>query len=380
MRISYLDNAATTPLCDSAREEMIKSMDLFGNPSSLHKLGIESSKALDFARKTIADSIKATKQEIYFTSGGTEADNMAVFGGATAMARRGNRIITTAVEHSAVMESMKHLESKGFEVVYLTPDENGVITEEQFIEHIDEKTILVSCMYVNNEVGSVFPVDKIKRIIDRANSPALFHIDAVQAYGKYQINATRLGADLITISAHKIHGPKGIGALYVRKGVRINQRIFGGEQESGLRPGTESLTLIAGFSAAVKEICDLREREEKAKEIKEYITEKLTVFPDVKINSGSNSCPYLLNLSVTGIRSETMLHFLEERGVYVSSGSACAKGAPSHVLKAMGLNPKEADSAIRISLSHQNTKEDADALIEGVTLAREKLIRARGKI
>ncbi len=377
MRLSYLDNAATTPLCDRAREEMIKSMDLFGNPSSLHKLGIESAKVLDFARKTIADSIKATKQEIYFTSGGTEADNMAVIGGATARARRGNKIVTTAVEHSAVMESMKHLESKGFEVVYLTPDKNGVITEEQFREQIDEKTILVSCMFVNNEIGSVFPVDKIKGIIDRANSPALFHIDAVQAYGKYQINASKLGADLISLSAHKIHGPKGIGALYVKKGVKINQRIFGGEQEGGLRPGTESLTLIAGFCAAAREIRDLKQREEKAREIKGYITEKLTEFSDVKINSGESSCPYLLNLSILGIRSETMLHFLEERGVYVSSGSACAKGAPSHVLKAMGLNPKESDSAIRISLSHESTIEDANALIEGITLAREKIIKAK---
>lgn len=377
MQPAYFDNAATTPLCDAAKSAMTQALEMYGNPSSLHSLGIRSAEKLEAARKTVADTLKVTKQEIYFTSGGTEADNIAVIGAATALRRRGNKIVTTAVEHAAVLESMQYLQKQGFEVVYIKPDKFGRISPRQFENEIDKNTILVSCMQVNNENGAIMPTDQLKAIIERAESPALLHVDAVQAYGKYPLTPSRDSIDLMTVSSHKIHGPKGAGALYVKKGVRIVSPLYGGAQEGGIRPGTEPLPAILGFAAAASEIRDLKEREERACEIKTYLQQELSKLPDVEINSAEDSSAYVLNFSVLGIRSETMLHFLEAREVYVSSGSACAKGAPSHVLQAMGLSRRQADSAIRVSLSHYNTIEDAKRLIDGICDASKTLIRAK---
>lgn len=377
LNTAYFDNSATTMLCDEAKAAIKEACDMYGNPSSLHKMGILSSRMLENARKTVAESIGADVSEIYFTSGGTESDNMAIVGAVKALHRRGKKIVTTAFEHSAVIHTMKQLETYGFEVVYLKPDESGTVPIRAFLDAIDEQTILVSCMSVNNETGAVLPVELIKKAIIKKKSPALFHCDATQSYLKYPINPNRSGIDLMTLSAHKIHGPKGVGALYIKKGVRILPRTFGGEQEKGLRPGTEPLILINGFAAAVKVFGNSAENAKKCAEIKQYIIEKLKNESDILINSPKNSSDYILSISVLGIRSETMLHFLEQDDIYVSSGSACAKGKPSHVLTALGFDKKRADSTIRISFSKFNTLQQADRLIDGIITAKNSLIKSK---
>lgn len=374
---AYFDNSATTMLCTKAKEAIVEACDMYGNPSSLHKMGILSSRMLEDARKTVAESISADVSEIYFTSGGTESDNMAIVGAVKALHRRGRKIVTTAFEHSAVMHTMKQLEVDGFEVIYLKPDESGTVSIRAFLDAIDEQTILVSCMSVNNETGAFLPVELIKKAIIKKKSPALFHCDATQSYLKYPINPNKSGIDLLTLSAHKIHGPKGVGALYIKKGVRILPRTFGGEQEKGLRPGTEPLILINGFAASVKDFGNSAENAKKCAEIKNYIIEKLKNESDILINSPDNSSDYILSISVFGIRSETMLHFLEQKEVYVSSGSACAKGKPSHVLTALGFDKKRADSTIRISFSKFNTFKQADRLIDGIITAKNSLIKSK---
>lgn len=379
MTKGYLDNAATTELIPCVKDAITASLDMFGNPSSLHSIGYSSEKLINSAKAEIAKSLKCREDEIIFTSGGSEADNLAILGAAQAMHRRGNRVITTAVEHSAVLGAMKELEKQGFEVVYIKPSADGNIALSEVEAVIDEKTVLVSMMYCNNETGAMFPVDKLKTVIRKKGSPALVHCDFVQGYGKYTLIPEKCGIDLVSVSSHKIHGPKGVGALYIKKGVRILPQIHGGEQQGGIRPGTEPLNLIAGFAAAVKQINDRcpKADEQAVLKIKQYIQDKLCGNKDIVINSPQNGSAYVLNLSVLGIRSETMLHFLEARGVYISSGSACAKGAPSHVLKAMGLNARRADSAIRVSFSRYSTYEDADMLIDGINEAAKTLIRAK---
>lgn len=374
---AYFDNSATTALCNKAKQAIVDACEMYGNPSSLHKMGIRSSQMLENARRVIASSINADQSEICFTSGGTESDNMAIVGAVKALHRRGKKIVTTAFEHSAVMHTMKQLEADGFTVVYLKPDESGTVPIRAFLDAIDEQTILVSCMSVNNETGAILPIDLIKKAIVRKNSPAYFHCDATQSYLKYPINPQKLGIDLMTISAHKIHGPKGIGALYIRKGIRILPRTFGGEQEKGLRPGTEPLILINGFASAVEDFGNPTENAQKCAEIKKYIKEKLEKENDIIINSPFQSSDYILSLSVLGIRSETMLHYLEQQDVYVSSGSACAKGKPSHVLQALGFNQKRADGTIRISFSKFSTIEQADKLIGGIISAKNSLIKSK---
>lgn len=374
---AYFDNSATTSLCEEAKIAMNKSFENYGNPSSLHKMGIRSSELLEKSRDAIAKAIGAAANEIYFTSGGTESNNMAIVGAAKALCRRGKKIVTTAFEHSSVIATMKQLEADGFSVVYLNPDESGTVPISAFLDAIDENTILVSCMAINNETGAYLPIDKIKKAIIRKNSSAYFHCDLTQSFLKYPISVKKLDADLISFSAHKIHGPKGVGALYIKKGVRILPRTFGGEQEKSLRPGTEPTILISGFKAAVENFGDAEENAKKVKEIKNYIIENLQEFDDIVINSPKNSSDYILSLAVMGIRSETMLHFLEERGVFVSSGSACAKGKPSHVLTAMKYDKRRADSTIRISFSKFNTISQADMLINGILLARDSLIKSK---
>lgn len=362
----YLDNSATTRVSQKAAEKATEIMlTEYGNPSSLHSFGFKAAKELESAREQVAAVLGADSSEVYFTSGGTEGNNLAVAGAAQAHKRRGNRIVTTATEHSSVHDTMLALEKKGFEVVFIAPDGKGHISPSQVIEAVDDKTILVSVMLVNNETGVINPVRDIFSAIKRKNPNTLLHTDAVQAFGKLDIKVKKLFADMVTVSGHKVHAPKGVGALYLRKGVRILPRSFGGSQEKKLRTGTEPAPLICALGTAAAEI-DIPKAQEAAKELHTYLRDKLSAMPEITINSPEDCCPFVLNFSVKGIRSETMLHHLASRGVYVSSGSACSKGAKSHVLESMGLPDEIIDSALRVSFSKYNTLADCDALLEGI--------------
>lgn len=372
----YLDNSATTRVSPTVADKICNMMtENYGNPSSLHSKGLQAQHSVEEARNIISNALGVSANEIYFTSGGTEANNLAMIGTALCKRKTGNKIVTSAIEHSSIMDSCKYLESLGFEVVYLPAQENGAVSVESLENAIDENTILISLMYVNNETGAIQPVEKIPRIIKRKNSPAVFHIDAVQAFGKLPMKNTKLKADMISVTAHKIYGPKGVGALYIKKGVRVTPRQFGGEQQSKIRPGTESAPLIVGFGQAVNEIDYTKN--DRVKEVNAYLKEKLGELDGVVINSPENALEYIVNFSVVGIRSETMLHFLAEKNIYVSSGSACSKGKPSYVLTAMGLDKKLADSAIRVSFSHDNTKEDIDRLVETINDGINSLVRIK---
>ena len=369
----YLDNSATTAVSPSAAEKAFKVMtEIYGNPSSLHTKGIEAEKELEQARKALAERLGAQHEEIFFTSGGTEANNLAVFGAAEAKKRSGKRIVVSSAEHSSVLEAAKHLEQNGWDVVYITPCADGTISPDDVAEQVDKNTTLVSVMYVNNETGAINPVDEIFELARLKNPDIICHTDAVQAFGKLEIKAKKLGADLISVSGHKVFAPKGVGAIYIKRGVRLVPRQFGGEQEKKVRPGTEPLPLIAAFGEACAEF-DIKENYRLVSELKNYAVQRLSEIDGVLFNSSENALPYLLNITAGRVRSETMLHFLEEREVYVSSGSACAKGKPSHVLSAMGIDKKRADSALRISFSKHNTKEDIDALCEGIREGLEVL-------
>ena len=374
----YLDNSATTRVCEKSAEKVLELMtQCYGNPSSLHKKGLEAQREVAHARQAVAVSLGAQPREIIFTSGGTEANNLAGLGGAAAGRRRGKRIVTTAIEHPSVLEPMRQLEKEGFEVVFLTPDTDGRVPEEAVLKAVTGDTILISVMAVNNELGSIQPIEVLKKAVKRAGAPALVHVDGVQAYGKLPLRPEKLGIDLLTVSGHKIHGPKGVGALYVSKNARILPRTFGGGQERELRPGTEAAPLIAGLGAAVEELPDWRQAYSRMEKLRDYTLQKLSGLEGVEVNSPVEGLPYLLNFSALGIRSETMLHFLAQRGIYVSSGSACAKGKQSHVLKAAGLPDSRISSAIRVGFSRENTERDADALAEGVREGLACLARAR---
>ena len=373
----YLDNSATTPVLPSAAQKAIAVMtEEYGNPSSLHSRGFRARQELEAARAVIAARLGAKAEEIVFTSGGTEANNLAIFGAVEAKKRRGNRIVTTAMEHDSVLNPMKELEKQGFEVIYLKPDSAGNLPERYLMEAIDEKTILVSIMLVNNETGAILPVQAAANAIRRKESPALLHTDCVQAFGKLDFTPQKLGADLVTVSAHKLHGPKGVGALYGKKGVRILPRTFGGGQEKNLRSGTESVPLICAFAEAVKELSKPSETLPHIEKLNSLLRQGLSVLPGVELNSPEDASPYILNFSAGTVRAETMLHFLSERGIYVSAGSACGRARPSHVLEAMGLPRERISSSIRVSFSRFNTEEDVSALLDALqeglnTLARE---------
>ncbi len=361
----YLDNSATTKPCSEcvqAVDEMLNNE--WANPSSLHAPGISATKKLIEARETVAARLHCDKGEVYFTSGGTEANNTAILGAASTLGKRGKRIVTTEIEHESTLESCKELERRGFEVIRLKPDKMGKISEEELYSAINKDTILISMMYVNNEVGSILPVEKIKDAVKKAGSPALIHTDCVQAFGKIDTEPKKLGVDLLSISAHKIHGPKGVGALYVRDGVHIPSLHFGGEQEKRFRPGTEATPLIAGFSAAVSALGDSAEHLKAAEELNEYAREQLLKIESVQINSPDDALPYILNIYVpTFLRSQTIIQELSSNfKIYVSSGSACARGKKSHVLTAMHLPDKIIDKSIRISFSRYNTKDEIDSL------------------
>lgn len=367
--MAYLDNSATTKPDKAVADKIYEMLTVnFGNPSSFHKEGLNANLELRAAREKIANALSCESEEVYFTSGGTEANNLAILGAAEAGKRKGKRIVTTAIEHESVLQSVDELEKQGFEVVRLMPDKQGRITEQQVFDAVNSDTILVSMMYVNNEVGSIMPVKSIKKAVKRANAPALIHIDCVQAFGKLEVKPSKLGADLVTVTAHKIHGPKGVGALYLKKGTRILPRVFGGEQEKKLRPGTEAIPLIAGFGVAADLIPDLKKQSEKIKEINAYAKEGLLTVPGVKINSGDDASDYIINLFVpTFMTSQTVVQHLSSKyGVYVSNGSACAKGKRSHVLTAMKLDDKIIEKSIRVSFSRTTTKGDIDEFVNAI--------------
>lgn len=367
--MAYLDNSATTKPDKAVADKIYEMLTVnFGNPSSFHKEGLNANLELRAAREKIANALSCESEEIYFTSGGTEANNLAILGAAEAGKRKGKRIVTTAIEHESVLQSVDELEKQGFEVIRLMPDKQGRITEQQVFDAVNSDTILLSMMYVNNEVGSIMPVKSIKKAVKRANAPALIHIDCVQAFGKLEVKPSKLGADLVTVTAHKIHGPKGVGALYLKKGTRILPRVFGGEQEKKLRPGTEAIPLIAGFGVAADLIPDLKKQSEKIKEINTYAKEGLLSVPGVKINSGDDASDYIINLFVpTFMTSQTVVQHLSSKyGVYVSNGSACAKGKRSHVLTAMKLDDKIIEKSIRVSFSRTTTKGDIDEFVNAI--------------
>lgn len=372
----YFDNSATTKPCALAVSRMEKMLtETWGNPSSLHDMGVAAELVLHEARRTIADRVGAKAEEVYFTSGGTEANNLALLGGAAALRRRGNRVVVSATEHPSVLGAAEELERQGFEVVRLTPAPDGRILPETVAAAVNGETILLSMMLVNNETGAINPVREASRILKAASPLALMHCDCVQAFGKLPFTAEGIGADLITLSAHKIHGPKGVGVLVKRREVRILPRSFGGEQEQKLRPGTEASPLIAGLLGAVEALPELGEAAAHAAALRTAVLEGLCDLPGIEVNAPADGLPYIVNVSVPGIRSETMLHFLEARGVYVSSSSACAKGKGSHVLEAMGLSRERIDSALRISFSRDNTLEECAALTEGIRAACTRLKR-----
>jgi len=374
----YLDNSATTNVCREAAEKAALMMTAcFGNPSSLHTLGFEAEQELLTARKTVAALIGAAREEITFTSGGTEANNLALFGCAGALCRRGKHIVTTAVEHASVLAPLAELEKQGFAVTRLTPGPDGLVSATQVAAACRPDTILVSVMLVNNETGARFPVEEIAAAVHRVSPLAKMHTDAVQAAGKLPLRVDKLGVDLLTMSGHKLHAPKGSGALYRKKDCRLLPRQFGGGQELTLRPGTEAVPALAAMAAAITALPTPAAQEAHYTPLYERLAEGLTHIPGAVLHRPASAVPYIVNFSIPGLRSETILHFLAQRGVYVSSGSACSKGQKSPVLTALGLSDAEIDSAVRVSFSRYTDTEDIDALLAGLTAASATLQRRR---
>lgn len=358
----YLDHAATTKPSAGAVAAVTEALTSeWGNPSSLYEFGLRAEDILENTRDKAAELLGCDRKELYFTSGGTEANVLAIFGTVEAKKRSGKRIVTSAIEHASVYDSMTQLENQGFEVVRINPDKNGNIDPEKIEKAITKDTILVSLMLVNNEVGTILPISKAAECIRRVGAPALLHCDAVQAFGKMPISVKALGVDLLSVSSHKIHGPKGCGLLYKSSSARILPRTFGGAQEKGLRPGTEAVPAIAGFGAAMKEL-KINESKAAVKQLNEYLRKAVNNAGYI-LNSPKDASDYIVNFSVIGYRSETLLHALEREEIYVSSGSACSKGKKSHVLKAIGLPDNQIDSALRVSLSPENTFEEIDRLM-----------------
>ena len=366
----YFDNSATTPPAKEVIATITEYMKTsFGNPSSRHALGLEAEKIVTESRKKVAAALSVSPDEVYFTSGGTESDNIAILGAANL--KKGKRIITTSIEHPAVLRTMDYLETQGFEVIRINPHSDGTVSAADIVSEITPDTCLVSIMHVNNETGAVMPVDKIGTAIKKTAPRALFHVDAVQSFGHIAVKPAAWSIDLLSVSSHKIHGPKGVGALYIRKGTTLKPSVFGGGQEKNIRSGTENVGGILGFAKA----CELINLSDSANvgAIKEYLKKELLSLEGAVYNGGGNGeSPYILNISFGKIRSEIMLNALSNEGIYVSSGSACASGShTSHVLKAM--NAPNPDSAIRFSLSRFNTLEEAEKVAETVTKTIKEL-------
>ena len=371
----YLDNSATTKPNAACVQAMTRLLcDTWGNPSSVHELGIAAERELKNARKEVAASLGAEPDRVFFTSGGTEADNWAIFSTCERLKKRGNHIVTTAVEHHAVLHPMTALEAKGFEVTYLQPDEAGFVSADTLKAALRPDTILVSIMMVNNESGAVMPIADMIRITRRLSPLALFHTDAVQGFLKVPFKAKTLGADLISVSGHKIHGPKGVGALYIRPGLPLPPFIHGGGQESNFRSGTENLPGICGAAAAFDEAAATDAQQEIARmtDLRDYCRARAQEIPGLVL-IGQQAAPHIVNLSLPGLRSQGIINCLQTKQIYVSAGSACSKGHRSHVLEAMRLPPAVIDGSVRISFCGDNTREDVDRLIDALLEAKTTL-------
>lgn len=363
----YFDNSATTKPYDEVIEAVSKGMkEYFGNPSSLHKIGMNCEKRLNEAREYFASTIKCNKEEIYFTSGGSEGNNLILKG----LLKPGHHFITTAFEHHSIISTCKQLEEKGVKVTYLDVDSEGRISLEDLEEAITKDTVLVSIMQVNNEIGVIQDIEAIGKLIKERSSRAKFHVDAVQGYGKLPIDVNKSNVDFLTVASHKIHGPKGIGFIYIKKGIILNSLISGGSQEKGIRAGTENLPGIIGFEKAAQiTFEEMESRYDKVLELKKYFVERLNEIKDIRVNGEIDGfSPYILNVSFLGVRAEVLLHLLEEQNIYVATGSACtSKSSAAHgsyVIKSLGLSNKEVESAIRFSFSYENTKEEVDYTID----------------
>jgi len=380
-KVIYLDNSATTMVLPEVAEAVWEAMVIsYGNPSSLHGMGVDAERILRRAREEVARLLGAQPEEIYFTSGGTEANNWALRGLAHALKRRGRHIITTAIEHASVLEACRRLEGEGFSVTYLPVDKQGIVRLEALERALQEDTILVSVMSVNNELGSLQPLEEIANLI-ASRSPALFHVDHIQGYGKIPLPLKKLNLAAVSLSAHKIHGPKGVGALYLRQGIRIEPFLVGGDQERGLRAGTENVPGIAGFGMAAALAREaLPESVQKMHQLKIRLAEGLVEgIPGAHLNGPEPQAgaPHILNISFPGVKAEILVHMLEERGIYVSTGSAChsRRQEASHVLKALGLPLSHMEGAIRISLSRLTTEEEIDEAIRSIKECVEELRR-----
>lgn len=366
----YLDNAATTRCFDSVTQIMTKVMrEDYGNPSSMHVLGMQGEQYIRYAKEVIAKNLKVNEKEIIFTSGGTESDNLAIIGTAMANKRMGNHLITTKIEHPAVLQTMNYLENMGFLVTYLPVDENGIVRLSDLERAITPKTILVSIMHTNNEMGALQPIDKIGALIKKINPRIIFHVDGIQGYGKFRLLPKKMNVDLLSVSGHKIHGPKGVGFLYKNEKVKMHPIIWGGGQQGGIRSGTENVPAIAGMTKAIEEVyANLEEDIIRIYKIKAHFIAGLSQISDIKINglTGEDSAPHVVSVSFRGIRSEVLLHSLEDRGIYVSAGSACASNKPmiSSTLKAMGVEKDLLHSTIRFSFSIFNTIEEIDYTLQ----------------
>ena len=366
----YLDNSATTKPCAEAVESMAKALtEGWANPSALYSFGIDAAHQLRNARAALAKAMGAETDRVFFTSGGTEADNWAIFGTVKRMGKRGKHIITTAIEHHAVLNCMKDLENQGYDVTYLQPDSLGNISVDSLKAALRKDTILVCIMMVNNEVGSVMPIEKMAKLTHKACPDAIFHTDAVQGFLKVPFAAKTLGADLITVSSHKIHGPKGAGALYISPRLKsFPALLMGGGQEAGYRSGTESTPAIAGFAAAATVgIATFQEDIAREKELLNGLVEKLCKLDGVKIN-GAHDAPHILSLSIPGVPTQNSINLLQDAGICVSAGSACAKGHRSHTLTAMNLSPEIMDGSFRVSLCKDTAQEELDKLVEVIEM------------
>ena len=367
---AYFDNSATTRCYPEVAEIVVKTMtEDFGNPSAMHLKGVEAEKYVREAAQILAKILKVNEKEIIFTSGGTESNNLALFGGADANKRSGNHIITTSVEHAAVGQPAERLEQMGYEVTIVPVDHRGVVQLEALEKALRPDTILVSTMYVNNEVGAVMPVEEIAKLVHEKSPKALYHVDAIQAFGKYRIYPKKAGIDMLSVSSHKIHGPKGVGFLYINEKARIQPQILGGGQQAGMRSGTDNVPGIAGLGVAAKMVyTDFDKKIEHMYQLKERLAEGFLKLPDVRLNGMEirEGAPQILSASFLGVRSEVLLHTLEEKGIYVSAGSACSshKRKAAGTLSAMGMEAAQRESTLRFSFSEENTFEEVDYALE----------------
>ena len=375
--MSYLDNAATTKLDDVVRDTIIETLDIYyANPSALYSDGFRSHKLLEDARKVIAKRLGCDTAEVFFTGSGTESNNIAITGGARARKNFGDEIVLTGYEHPSVYETVESLKKEGFHITTVNPSSNGTVSCDEIINAVTKNTALVTVMHVNNEIGSIIDVVGLAKRVKEINPRTAFHCDMIQSFMKYPVTLANSRIDTASVSAHKIHGPKGVGAVYIRKGFHIETIIHGGNQEGGIRSGTENVIYANAFAVAA----DRYKTEETTAHVKKlnlYLREKLSCIDGVTINSTADASAYILNFSIPGYRSENILHLLDSKGIMVSSGAACSKGSISHTLKAMGLPKSILESSIRVSFSKDNCKEDIDRLIESLSVVKDNLLSTK---